>query len=40
MIVQKCRENDKKRQKEIPDIAGDMGYPPRYEPSYDQIKKL
>ena len=38
MILQKNRENDAKQRKEVPDIAGDLGYPPRYEPSSEQLK--
>ena len=38
-IRQKKIDNEVKINKEIPDIAGNLGYPPRFEPSYEQVKK-
>jgi len=38
MIQQKKRDLDLKTNKEIPDIAGNMGYPPKFEPSSEQVK--
>jgi hypothetical protein len=39
MILQKRRELEIKTQRDIPDIAGNQGYPPRHEPSSEQVKE-
>jgi hypothetical protein len=39
VLKQQRQFHDKKTDKEIPDIAGNLGYPNRYEPSYEQTKR-